>query len=321
MRATVATTGLGVALMALLSMADTASAQNCLDRTVTIADLAAELNRCNPAKLPALCNVNPPQNPQFIHKQVAAYDGADIRRWLARGPAATLYTARQQEELVAKTEALANANRPRRGDKVFDIQFFRKAYGAPGEYQIGANITYTRCPPSVPARVVTGPTGPTWPPDPTDPRDNGPYPCPRSGVFSANLAAELNRVSHCTSGFPRLPCNGQPAATLIKQISGLNGAEIPGWLAESDASQLYVRAEQDSIIKATYEIANANTPPQSSPYFPKFFVYDIQFIREEKPGRPETRYFTGANVTYAYCPVEYGRDPWWRDLDLQVYHP
>ena len=205
MKATVATTGLGVALMALLSMADTARAQECLSCTVSIADLAAELNRCNPPKFPKLCSVSPLVRAQFIHKQVAAYDGADIPQWLERGPAAGSYDPAQQEKLVAKTEALANANRPRLGGRaeLFDIQFFRKAYGAPGEYQIGANIMYTQCPPIGAS-------------------------CPRNTVPFSDLKAELNKVYHCN-----VPvfCSGAggPIGFVRKQMAGY--AKWSLWLA------------------------------------------------------------------------------------------
>lgn len=276
MRATVATTGLGVAVMALLSMADTAGAQSCLDRTVTIADLAAEMNRCNPAKLPALCSVNPPVNPQFIHKQVAAYDGADIPRWLERGPAGKLYTAKQQEKLFARTERLANANRPRLA-KLFDIQFFRKAYGAPGEYQIGANITYTRCPPIV-----------------------QPASCPRNTVTYFDLLPELNRVYHCN--VPAF-CSGAggPIGFVREQMAGYGDSSL--WLAtHPDSDNSYNETRQDSIIARVKNFANTKRPDRVVVYITPFFIYDIEFFQDfVVPNTASYSYFLGANITYARC--------------------
>lgn len=264
----------GVALMALLSMADTASAQNCLNRTVSIADLAAELNRCNPAKLPKLCSVNPPVTAQFIHRQVAAYDGADIPRWLERGPAAKSYDPAQQEKLVAKTEALANANRPRLGGRtdLFDIQFFRKAYGAPGEYQIGANIMYAQCPP-----IVL--------------RDS----CPRKTVLYINLMFELNNVYRCKKP---VFCSGTtPIGLMYGRMAG--HADPSLWLANSfDPNRSYDEARQDSIIARATNFANANRPDGFVAYTTPYFIYDIDFF--DVIVGPVARYI-GANITYARC--------------------
>ena len=273
MRATVATTGLGVALMALLSMADTAGAQSCLDRTVTIADLAAEMNRCNPAKLPALCSVNPPVNRQFIHKQVAAYDGADIPRWLERGPAAKLYDCRAARKACRENRGSCEREQRRQRANLFDIQFFRKAYGAPGEYQIGANIMYTRCPPIVAS-------------------------CPRSTVSPYDLAAELTKIYHCN---PPVFCMGQqPGEFRYKQIAGYGPSGE--WLARRASGLPYDASEQDEIITKARKIAQDNMPPLSLRLAYPYFVYDIQFFPDAIYTANDLILFVGANITYARCP-------------------
>jgi len=258
--------------------------------------LAAEMNRCNPAKLPKLCSVNPPVTAQFIHKQVAAYDGADIPRWLERGPATKSYDPGQQEKLFARTEALANANRPRLGGRadVFDIRFFRKAYGAPGEYQIGANIMYAQCP------LIVQPAS-----------------CSRSTATFFDLPPELNRIYHCN-----LPvfCSaaGGPTGFVHKQIAGYG--DIPQWLESTSDPKSYNAARQDSIITKAKDIANAKMPARVVWIGTAFFVYDIEFFLDFIVPVGQASYYIGANVTYAYCPVEYRREPWWGDLQL-FYHP